>query len=58
MSELCAPAAEPGSGLPLGPTGFSSTLNIHSNRYFLKGEPTARESSQPRELTKEGVRSL
>jgi hypothetical protein len=46
------------AGSPLGPTGSSSALNIHSNRYFLKGEPAARESSQPGGLTKEGVCSL
>lgn len=59
---LCAGSAARGAGargLPSArpPGRPRSVLNIHRDRYFLKGEPTARESSQPRGRTKEGLRS-
>lgn len=41
---------------PLRPrAGPCSVLNIHRDRYFLKGESAARETSQPRGRTKEGL---
>ena len=45
----------PGRGAPFRPAGPRLALNIHRDRYFLKGEPTARESSQPSVGTKEGL---
>lgn len=45
-----------GRWAPLRPrAGPRSVLNIHRDRYFLKGESTARETSQPRGRTKEGL---
>lgn len=45
----------PGCGARVRPAGPCLALNIHRDRYFLKGEPTARESSQPSVGTKEGL---
>lgn len=50
LSAGAAVRGDRAGGLPSG--GPHSVLNIHRHRYFLKGEPTARESSQPRGRTK------